>query len=324
MLINEITSRRTCRINNLTIGFFILTYLFVSCKHKDHSLNEEKYKLNLKIKATTKCYYNINNETDTYYETIEKEIENENNSEIGILSEIEPSDSTGNVSIKITFDKFRIKTKNQDNETQIDAGNTANSFDPVERFIGNIKGSSIIVTANKKGEVSSDKGIKVFTDSLLSKMAFTDENSKQQLKEQVSKLMEESLIKNNITQTFNLFPDTAIYEGDTWTKKEVTKSADFVLNAVTKYTLLSVDHGLAKIETKSEVSSTGNIEVNAIGSNPSANLKGTQKGKLEIDIKTGLLLNSLSLTNISGEMQVMGRTVPIKIKIERKVKGKRL
>lgn len=225
---------------------------------------------------SSRFYYTVNNQTITNIEANGKEIENKSTSDIGMTYEIEPRDSNGNTPIKVTFDKFSTKIKNKDIETDIDADNASNSLDPIEKFIAGIKGSSITIIVNKKGEITSEAGIQASTDSLLNKMDL-DVATQQQLQVQVSKLMGDNFIKNNLVQTSNLLPDTAVYEGDSWTKKEIIKSGDFEFNVVTKYTLVSVENDLVNLETASDINNADNNGAVAFGGNATAELKGTQK-----------------------------------------------
>ena len=52
-----------------------------------------------------------------------------------------------------------------------------------------------------------------------------------------------------------------------------------------------------------------------------ANLKGEQKGEFEIETKTGMLISSQITANIKGNLQVMGRDIPITIKSSIKMNG---
>ena len=54
-----------------------------------------------------------------------------------------------------------------------------------------------------------------------------------------------------------------------------------------------------------------------------ANLKGEQKDEFEIEAKTGMLISSRITANIEGNLQVMGRDIPITIKSSIKMSGKK-
>lgn len=297
-----------------------------SCRNeKPNTTLDKKYSLDLKIKAPLKYYYNISNETETIFEVNDKKFDNKNNSDIGMKYEMQPADSNGNIVIKITFDKFHTIIKNQDNETDIDADNAANSENPVEKFIGGIKGSSVEVTINKKGEVSSERGIKELTDNLINRMDMPDAASRFQLQKQVSAIMGGSFIKTNVEIGFKMLPDTPVFAGDTWKKKNIQELSGLKLNAITNYTLTSITDGLASIESTGEINSTGDLNTNIMGGYKiESDIKGKQEGYFEVEVNTGLLLKEESATSIKGEMDILGKSVPLTIKIKRKVEGKKL
>ncbi len=311
--------------NRISHSFFILSIICISllsCKRRDHSPTDKKYKLGVQSQSNSTFYYTITNETSSNFEVNGKEIENKNNSDMGLVYNVQPADSNGNTAIKITFDKFHIALKNQENEKELDADNGVNSADPVENFLGKIKGSSIQAVINKNGEVSSANETKNFIDSLVSSIIIQDQKMKDQLKEQLSQLMGEGFIKNNL-ENFHIFPDTAVYVGDSWTKKNSTSASNMTLEGVTKYTLTSISNGVANIETDTRISNVSNNENKSLN-NINADLKGTQEGEFEVDTQTGMLLNGKSSATIKGSLQLMGREVPITIKMKRKVEGKKM
>lgn len=204
----------------------------------------------------------------------------------------------------------------------MDADNGANSADPVENFLGKIKGSSILAVINKNGQVLSGNETKNFIDSLVSSINIQDQRMRDQLKEQLSQLMGEGFIKNNL-ENFHIFPDTAVYVGDSWTRQNSTSASNITLNGVTKYTLTSISNGVANIEAESQISNVSNNGDKSLN-NINADLKGTQEGEFEVNAQTGMLLNGKSSATIKGSLQLMGREVPVTIKMKRKVEGKKM
>jgi molybdopterin-binding protein len=55
----------------------------------------------------------------------------------------------------------------------------------------------------------------------------------------------------------------------------------------------------------------------------SADLKGEQKGEFDIETKTGMLINSIITASINGNLQVMGKEIPIEIKTSIKMNGRK-
>ena len=54
------------------------------------------------------------------------------------------------------------------------------------------------------------------------------------------------------------------------------------------------------------------------------NLNGSQDGKYEVDIKTGMLKNHKMTANVEGLIQVLGRDVPLKAEIKVEMEGRKI
>lgn len=294
-----------------------------SCKNKSSAPTEEKLAPSVQLKSTVRYSYRITNAAATRFEVEDKSIENKNTSDISMLYEVAPPDSNGNVPVKITFEKFHTVIKKQDQETEIDTDNPTGAT-PVDRFIEGIKGSTVEVKLNNKHQLVSDEGIKKFTQGLLNKIAVSGADTKQKLQVELSKMLGESFLKNTLELGTGILPDTAVYVGDSWTRKSAMESAGLKMNAETKYTLNSIRDSVAEIESEADVHNNGTIDAGVLGMEANANLTGKQSGEYEVDMRTGLLINEESSSTIKGEVEVMGRKVPITIKMKRKVEGKRM
>jgi hypothetical protein len=53
------------------------------------------------------------------------------------------------------------------------------------------------------------------------------------------------------------------------------------------------------------------------------NLRGTQDGKYEVDIKTGILKNCKMTANVEGSVQVMGHDLPFRVVINVEGEGRK-
>ncbi len=260
---------------------------FFSCKQQNHSPTEKKYKLGLHIKPGSKYYYTIHNETETNLKLNDKKMENKNNSTVGLIYEM-IKDTAGGFVLKIMYDSFHIVTKKGDAVTEMDAANAANSFNPVEKMLNSLKGNSIFVAINDKGRVISGEGF----------------------------------VKNNLEQSLNIFPDSALYVGDSWTKKD-TQSTELKLNLTTAYTLESVKDSTAEIKSTSEINNL-NTTADLMGYSATVNFKGTEKGTIKIDLRTGLLLNQKSTINVEGTVELNATKVPVIIKMTREIVARKL
>jgi hypothetical protein len=304
------------------ISFLCLSPFLFSCKNSDqhHAPSDKKYQFGLHLTAGEKYYYNINTETQTKLEVNSKKVDNNKSSEIGLIYEV-LKDSADTVLVKITYDQLRINVKNNNNEKELDASNGQGSLNPGEKIFSTLKGSSIMVALNKKGDVLQVTGSQEIVDKLLVAMNTRDVNTKKMLQEQLSNFIGEEFIKNNLGQSLKLFPDTAVYIGDTWSRKNVI-SADLHSEALINYTLTSVKNNMAEVQTGSEISNNSNT--NVMGIYAATKIEGKQEGRFEADINTGLLLTGQSTTSMDGTIQTMGKEIPITIKITKHITGKKI
>ncbi|MDX2048319.1 MAG: DUF6263 family protein [Chitinophagaceae bacterium] len=308
----------------LTI-FFAVTCIFIfSCNTnsgKKNTAGDEKHRLGLKLASGTKYYYTLNNQTQSELEVDGKEVNNSSKTEIGLFYDI-LKDSAGNFQLKITYDKLHITLKNKDGEEEFDAANGTGSFHPVEKMLGSIRGSLIYITLNPAGEVLQTSGTKEIAEKILASLNIRDEYGRKQVQDQLSKLVGEAFVKNNLEEGFKLLPDTAVSPGDSWSGKTV-QSADIKFEALTTYTLVAVTKGIASINAESVLSSAEN-SASVLGYNVASSLKGKQTGEYKADAETGMLLSSKTKTSIEGTVQMMGREVPVSIKMIKEINAKKM
>ena len=86
--------------------------------------------------------------------------------------------------------------------------------------------------------------------------------------------------------------------------------------------LKDIDEGIASVKSKGKVSSD-KVNANIMGQNVTSALQGEQNGEYEIEMKTGLLLNSKIQTDVGGTLQMMDREIPVSIRSEVKVDRKK-
>jgi hypothetical protein len=278
----------------------------------------ERYQYKLHPAAGRKYNYTITTETSTLLEVEDKKIKTGNRSEIGLIYEV-LRDSANNPLIRVTYSKLYIVLQKTDEDDQvIDAGNAATSNDDVEKLLNTIKGSSITLTLNSKGDIVKVAGSKEIADKIMASMKMDDLKTKQLAQNLINKLTGEGFIQNNLKEGFKLFPDTAVYVGDSWNRTG-TQNAEISFEAASKYTLVSLSNNIATINIEGTISSLKNATTKVMGQDVQTNLKGGQTSKFTTDIKTGMLLYGRTNTSIKGTIQVAGREVPIKIKMKKEI-----
>lgn len=312
------------RRNTFCAFTLLICLIYYSCRSKtyEYAQQDKKYHINLPLVTGSKYYYTVSNETEMNVEVNDKEIKNVNKSEIGLIYQVQ-KDSAGATLLQITYDKFHIVTKSKDNEQIVNVTRTSASFNPVEKLLSNIIGSSIYVTLNKEREIINITGNTEISGKILAAMGSEDAYTKRKIEEQISKLVGETFVKNNIEQGFKLFPDdTSIMIGDSWSRT-MLQSSDLKLDAVTNYTLVSVSDDVAKLESNAKIQ-THNSTADMMGYQVLTNLKGTETGEFETEISSGFVLRSKSDATIQGTIEIIGKEVPVKIIMTKHITGKKV
>ena len=101
------------------------------------------------------------------------------------------------------------------------------------------------------------------------------------------------------------------------------KSTELDLDLITHYKLSSVIDSVANILSNSDIN-ISNQKINVIGTSANASLLGTAEGELTMNLKTGIIEQGISQTYIKGNLEMMGTTVPITLKITKKITTRKL
>jgi len=279
------------------------------------------YKFALQLKAGTKYYYTLTNETITKLEVDNTKITTSNNATIGLIYEVLQAGADTTL-VKLTYDKLLIEIKKADDKQVIDADNTGEDASTIDRVMSSIKGSSLLVTLLKNGTILKVDGTEAINTKVLSSLQYLDDNSKMQVTAQLSKIVGADFIKGNVGQAMDFYPDSAVAPGASWVRKS-TQPGEIKFDAVTTYTLTDLEDGVATIKTKSVVDAS-NAAMEFSGQKIDAAIKGSTTGSFEANMSTGMLTKSSSTTTVSGTIQIMMKVVPVDITINKEFTAKQL
>lgn len=305
------------------IAFLIYVMLLVdSCKESTNGGSESAvaarpgtesslFKLQLNPTPNVVYHYEISSQSDTRLEAEGKEINNISRTNIGVSFTIN-KDSLGNYLFTTRYDKLKVYTKNNNQESELDADHATQTFDPVEKMLGLLKQSEITTTITPQGEMKSVTGYQELTDKIMAAFTNSDVTTQSIVKSRWQQLIEEGVMKKSTDQLFSLFPDSAVKIGDKWTLQS-TQKGEINLNVTTTCTLEEISNGKAIITSESKLSRDPSAKT-IMGFELTGDLNGRQTGESEVDIKTGMLVKSSMTGTIKGKLQIMGREIPLSIK----------
>lgn len=224
--------------------------------------------------------------------------------------------------------RFTVKKKNADKsvvleQTFVDLKGKADlpGFDDAQK---KMKGASLLVTLNDRGEPTRLEGYK----DLLDKLADGDEKVRAMLATTLS----EDVLKQTAYEAFSLVPNRAVKVGNKWERKnKVSMGPIGDIAGTASYTYA----GTERVDGKNleKIGFTGTMKYAPPGDQPQgapfkivkADLKVEEfKGTLYFDARAGRLTSSGVSMRLTGSMtmSVMGNTVDMEIEQDLKAKSR--
>jgi hypothetical protein len=240
-----------------------------------------------------------------------------NKMKVGYIFEV-TNDSAGWKTVNSTIDKIGMN---------VNAGAVSINFDTdsamtdttgptamMGKIFGAMKGGQFTFTINEKGQVGQVSGMKEMMEKIMEKE--TTPNA-QMIMQSMGKAFDENNFKQNISQSFAVYPDNPVKPGDSWTKTMNINSNGIPMKSENTYTLQSVDGDKANIKVAAKISSADSTTADAV-----SNLSGTIDGTSIYEISSGML--------VSGDMDMkmnvktQQQPTPVVVDIKMTMTGKKL
>jgi hypothetical protein len=132
-------------------------------------------------------------------------------------------------------------------------------------------------------------------------------------------MVEQNLVKKNMNQLFELFPDSAVHVGDKW-KIQTNQKDDVAFKVNNIFTFTSIDDGIAYLDSRGKISADSS-STNLMGYGVNSTINGEQKGEYELNVKAGMPRQIKVSLDIDGVIQVNGRDIPFTLTSTVKMKG---
>ena len=240
-----------------------------------------------------------------------------NKVKIGYVFEV-TNDSAGWKTVNSTIDKIGMNVNagavNINFDTDSAMADTAGPAAMMGKVFGAMKGGQFSFTMNEKGQVGEVRGMKEMMERIMEK-----ENTPngQMIMQNMGKAFDENNFKQNISQSFAVYPDKPVKPGESWTKTLNINSNGIPMRSENTYTLQSVDGDKANLKVTSKISSADSTTDNAV-----SGLTGTMDGTSSYEISTGML--------VSGDMDMkmniktQQQPTPMAVNIKMTMTGKKL
>jgi Family of unknown function (DUF6263) len=302
--------------------FVVVLFVIItsSCAQKDFAT---KYSFAEKTFAAKKYYYTLTNTSSVSADAPGKKVVTDNSSVLGFTYQLS-TDTAGNRIATITYDKFHITIKKDDEEeTVYDSENVGEDVALIDKVLAAIKGSSITIVADKKGKVISTVGAKEITDKIIAILPQYDDADNEVVKKQLENFIGDKFVRDNIIQNLSLMPDSTLNVGSTWTQK-TDMGGQIPMAATVNYTLENVENGVGTIQSFSDFETTTDKPISIIGITANTDLKGKITSTYKALEKSGFLISADTELSIKGNVFVSNKEIPVSIVVRKKIAAKAL
>ncbi len=206
----------------------------------------------------------------------------------------------GNKKVSVTYDQMKVELVNKSQTIQYDTKepNDTSILSSYQKLIG--KGYDLIVSPI--GEI-----VKV-------------ENINEAITKLTNVTIDEASIAETMKNAFDFYTNKTLNEGDSWNKTStLTILKRMKLNVDATYTLKQVKDNVALIEYSAKINAS---EGATFKQGVEVKLGGTQKGMIQVEVTTGLIIRKTINQELKGSMKVNETVQPIEINSNTSVFGK--
>jgi hypothetical protein len=315
-------------MKSILLFFVSSALLMTSCKIQSNSDNRyesfdksKAYKVSLNPQPGSVYHYDVTNESNVKTNYNDNKTENINRTFAGITYDVN-KDSIGDFVFHIHYDSVHIYTKDaKGNETDIDA-NSLSSIDPMVKMLGILKAANITAVVSQAGVVKQIDGYSQMTDDMLKGFAKADNYTREVARKRWEQLIDQGIIKKNMDQLFNIFPDSAIHIGDKW-KSTSHQNNEIGMDIKSVFSLDAMNSQFTLISSRGDMKNDSS-KADLMGFAVTANLIGKQESEYQLETQTGMLLTSKLKASIDGTIQMIGKDVPVSIQTIVTMEGRKV
>jgi len=307
----------------LFLFFFLgmLCFIFSCTDNEQHArlstTQETKiYRPRLNPDVNSDHKYEVISETTSITEVNDEESESFTKIDMGMSYAIK-KDTSGQFDFTMTYDKFRLSAEAFGQKKVIDMQNAANSFDQSERMFSAFKSVRLQLKVDTGGNVRSISGLQELGDNMRN-LATGNAEAIQLLNTSLQQYAGQENLKLMFEKSFKFLPDTLLQEGYKWESSE-SLAGGLGERITNKYKVESMEDKVITVSSSMKI----HLEDRPIkieNANVIATLKGDQSGKMQIDMRTGMLLSLTSNMDIRGDITVMGKKIPLSIVAKNSIK----
>lgn len=200
---------------------------------------------------------------------------------------VEPGKST----VSVTYERITMSSGNQLFSLDYDSEND-NGTDPMYEDLRNLIDKNFKMVISPKGQVIASEPIIRTSSGAGSAYRFDD-----------------SSIRKIMLHVLQVYTGGQVEVGSIWDRSYATSVGFANVRVRNRYQLVSIEKGVAHIELQGRINSENASQTQ----DSDMQLRGTQSGEMDIDLKTGLVLNGKISQQLSGNMNITGKSTPVDI-----------
>lgn len=217
---------------------------------------------------------------------------------------------------EVRFDTLATKTNTMGKTTSMSSASEGNiqskeTSDIVSYFMNRMSRNPLYAKIDFTGKVTEIVNSKMVSDMILKDTSLITlaEPVASALKTQVTNMAGDDAFKTMIDMFTHNLPGKMVNTGENWSVTTSTKAGGMSLDITTSYKLDGISGNNANIVAESNIRASANaVPMESGGATITYDdLKGLSKSTISIDIRTGLVVESVSKTHIAGNL---GVTVP--------------
>ena len=240
---------------------------------------------------------------------------------------VRSADAAGNTWVDVQYTWVHIEQETILGSMFYDSDNPPAEVPPGAQAFAALVGSGFSMLITPQGKVLEVEGLEAMYAQMLQAIDFPDAAAEQQFRQTLEQQFGEEALKQQMSGASFEFPPEPIGIGESWTTTtELTVLMPMMIES--KYTLRSVEGGLAELELSSTVNSSANAGPVDFGTvQIEYSVSGEQQGIVQVDLASGMTSSQIHQT-LSGEMVMAaeGQTlnVPISIRSTVEVESSRV
>jgi hypothetical protein len=292
--------------------YLLISTLFISC------IGNKEVELKLNLEKGEKYYYKFVNQQDITQEMMGDTVEFKQSItwgyELEVLDVVE-----GVMTIKTTYEHIQMSNDNQVFNLSYDSKEPLDSTNMFAFVMSNFINKSFTMDVSPDGIVSNVQGFDEIFSSIITELGEDGEMIIQNLRTQFS----EESVSENLELGFKIFPENKVKVGDTWFILNIV-NGPFSMDIDNTYTLKSIKNGIAKIEISSTIKQDDEISGIAMLPGAEISIDGTQKGEMNVDISSGLVIKSSISQSIKQLIKAQGMEIPVNLESQLEISAVKL